>query len=104
VAGGALGGLWGVLIPFGASFFFGLLLGLGLGYAVGEAVSYATNRKAGPPLQAVAVLGVVVAYLARSAVLASEFKNVDIVDILTKDFFGYAVAILGALVASSRVR
>src|SRR3990172_507287 len=35
--GVVLGGLWGLLLPFGTPFFYGLLLGLGLGYAIGEA-------------------------------------------------------------------
>lgn len=102
--GAVLGGIWGLLIPFGASFYFGLLVGLGLGYAVGEAVSAATNRKAGPPLQALAAAGVVAAYLVRSAVLASALKKVAISDILTEDLFGYVVVILGVVVAMGRVR
>src|SRR3990172_1555437 len=85
--GAALGALWGVLLPFGGFFFYGLLLGLGLGYAVGEAVSVATNRKAGPPLQALAALGVAVAYLARGAVLVA--RDVSTVDIVGGDLFGY---------------
>jgi hypothetical protein len=104
LAGALLGGLWGVLIPFGAFFFFAVLLGLGLGYAVGEAVSVSTNRKAGPPLQAIAASGVVVAYLVRSAILASELRHVAAIDIITNDLSGYIVLILGAVVAMGRVR
>jgi hypothetical protein len=103
-SGVALGGLWGVLLPFGASFLFGLLLGLGLGYAVGEAVSWSANRRAGPPLQALAALGVVVAYLVRSAVLASALRGIDLADIVTEDLFGYVVVLLGVVVAMGRVR
>lgn len=102
--GAGLGVIWGVLFPFGAFFFFGLLLGLGLGYAVGEAVSIGTNRKAGPPLQAIAAGGVVVAYLMRSAILASAFGNVAILDIVTEDIFGYIVVVVGIVVAMGRVR
>jgi hypothetical protein len=104
VTGAVLGVLWGALLPFGASFFFGLLLGLGLGYGAGEAVSLATNRKAGPPLQALAAAGVLVAYLVRSAILASAFKNVAVTDIVTDDVFGYVVVVLGVIIAIGRVR
>jgi len=103
-SGAALGLLWGVLFPFGASFFFGLLVGLGVGYAVGEAVSYATNRKAGPPLQALAVAGVVVAYLVRSAILASALRGIAVADIVTDDLFGWAALVVAAVVAMGRVR
>src|SRR3972149_2372442 len=48
-AGGALGALWAVLLPYQLALFFGLGVGLGVGYAVGEVVSLATNRKAGLP-------------------------------------------------------
>ena len=102
--GAVLGAVWGVLLPFGVSFFFGLLLGLGLGYGVGEAVSAAANRKAGPPLQALAAAGVVVAYLVRSAILASTLRNVAVIDILTDDLLGYIVVILGVVVAMGRLR
>ena len=50
------------LIP--ALLFLGLLAIAGTGFVVSEAVSLATNRKRGPPLQGVAVVGVIVSYLA----------------------------------------
>ena len=103
-AGIAMGGLWGLLIPFNSSFFFGLLLGLGLGYAVGETVSLSTNRKIGLPLQVFAGAGVVVAYLVRSAILASPFKHIALMDIVTNDMLGYIVVILGVVIAVGRVR
>jgi len=103
-AGVALGGLWGVLIPFQAGFFFGFLVGLGLGYAVGEAVSVATNRKAGPPLQALAAAGVIVAYLVRSVVLAARLRGYGFTDIVTDDLLGYIVVLLGIVVAMGRLR
>ena len=102
--GAALGALWGVVLPFGTPFFYGLLIGLGLGYGVGEAVSAATNRKAGPPLQAVAAVGVAVAYVARAAVLASALKDVSIREIATADVLGYLVVLLAIVVAMGRVR
>jgi hypothetical protein len=104
LTGALLGGAWGVLVPFGTFFFFGVLVGLGVGYATGEAVSMATNRKAGPPLQALAAGGVVVAYLVRSAILASALRHVAIIDIITNDMSGYIVLVLGAVVAMGRVR
>lgn len=104
VSGAVLGIVWGILLPFAAFFLFGLLLGLGLGYGVGEAVSAATNRKVGPPLQAIAAVGVVVAYLVRSAILASALRGIAITDIVTNDVFGYIVVILGVFVAIGRVR
>ncbi len=104
IGGAALGGLWGGLFSFGIGFYFGLILGLGLGYAIGEAVSVAANRKAGPPLQAMAAGGVVIAYVVRDAVLASALHNVSIRDLLTHDSFGYVVVIFAIVVAASRVR
>ncbi len=104
VSGAVLGIVWGTLLPFAAFFLFGLLLGLGLGYGVGEAVSAATNRKVGPPLQAIAAVGVVVAYLVRSAILASALRGIAITDIVTNDIFGYIVVTLGVFVAIGRVR
>ena len=104
LAGAALGGIWGVLLPFNVSVFLGLLVGLGIGYAIGEAVSVATNRKMGPPLQVAAAAGVILAYLVRSAIVAARLRNVDIGDIVTEDVFGYAVVVLGVIVAVGRVR
>ena len=103
-SGIVLGGLWGVLLPFGPGFLFGLLVGFGLGYAVGEAVSAATNRKVGATLQALAAGGVVVAYLVRSAVLASTLRGFPVSDIVTNDLFGWIVVVLGVVVATSRLR
>ena len=104
VSGAVLGSIWGLVIPFSFSFFLGLLVGVGLGYGVGEAVSIATNRKAGVPLQALAVGGVIIAYLVRSAILASSFRNIELIDIVTDDIFGYIVVVLGAIMAAGRVR
>lgn len=104
VSGAVLGSVWGLVIPFSFSFILGLLVGLGLGYGVGEAVSIATNRKAGAPLQALAAGGVIIAYLVRSAILASSFKNIEVLDIVTDDIFGYIVVVLGAVMAVGRVR
>jgi hypothetical protein len=103
-AGVLAGAAWGLLIPFGPAFFFGLLVGLGLGYVVGEAVSAASNRKAGPPLQAAAVLGVVAAYAVRAAIVLSAYRGIELRELLTGDLFGYVALVLGVIVAMGRVR
>ena len=103
-AGLILGGIWGLFLPFGGFLFFLLLVGLGLGYGVGEAVSVATNRKAGPPLQAIAAAGVVLAYLVRSAILASAFRGIDLGDIVSNDLSGYIAVAIGVAMAIGRVR
>ena len=102
--GAAVGAVWGLLLPFGAGFFFGFLIGLGLGYAVGEAVSVATNRKAGPQLQAAAVAGVIAAYIVRSAIAVSTSRRVEWQDIATDDVMGYIVVLMAIVVAIGRVR
>lgn len=67
-AGVVLGIAWFIFNPL-TFFFFGLIVGLVVGTGVGEAVLLATNRRAGPPLQAAAVGGVVLAYVVRTALL-----------------------------------
>ena len=42
--------------------------------------------------------------LVRSAILASAFRGVDVLDILTEDLFGYIVVGLGVFIAVGRVR
>jgi hypothetical protein len=101
VTGLILGGIWGLLVPFS---FFGLLAGLGVGYCVGEIVSISANRKFGPQLQAIAVAGVIVAFLVRDAVLASQIRNIDTADLLRADMYGWIAAIVGAVVAYGRLR
>ena len=103
-AGAVLGAVWGALLPFTLSFFFGLAIGFGVGYSAGEAVSIAANRKVGPPLQVLAGAAVVIAYLVRSAILASEFRNVALLDIVTSDILGYISVAVGIFVAAGRVR
>lgn len=102
--GAVLGAVWGALLPFGPFLLLAALVGLGLGYVVGEAVSLATNRKAGPPLQAAAVAGVLVALVVRGVILASAVKGIDLQDVLTNDVFGWIAAIIAAVVAMGRVR
>lgn len=71
VAGSVVGVAWWFF--YSLTFVLGwislIAVGLGLGYLVGEAVAMATNRRAGPPLQIIAVSGVLVAYVVRMALL-----------------------------------
>lgn len=95
-AGAALGALWGFLLQD----FLGLItifLGMGLGYGVAESVSLATNRKSGQPLQVVAALGVVLAYVTRNLVAGDAILP-------TNDLFGYVAVIVGVAVATNRLR
>jgi hypothetical protein len=95
-AGAALGAFWGLLLQG----FLGLItifLGIGLGYGVAEPVSLATNRKAGTPLQAVAALGVVLAYVTRNLVAGDPIVPTD-------DLFGYVALIVGVVIAVNRLR
>ena len=96
VSGAALGAVWRVLLP-GRPDFFSLLLAFGLGYAVAEAVSWATNRKSGPPLQVEAAVGVALAYLTRNLLLGLPALPTD-------DLFGYLVVVVGIVVATNRLR
>lgn len=96
MAGAGLGALWGLLLP-GIGGFFAIFLGLGLGYGVAEPVSYATNRKSGPPLQVAAAAGVVLAYAVRN--LAAGYALIP-----TGDLMGYVALLVGVVVAVNRLR
>ncbi len=95
-AGAGLGAVWGALLP-GSIGFFGLLLAALLGYLIAEAVSAATNRKSGTPLQVVAAGGAIAAYLIRNLVAGNELLPAD-------DLFGYIAVIIAGAVAISRLR
>jgi hypothetical protein len=99
-----LGVIWGFLLGTAVGFFFGFFAGIGLGYAMGETVSLATNRKMGPPLQAIAIAGVILAYLVRTAVLAARLDRFGFVDIVTDDLFGYITVVIACFVAAGRLR
>ena len=101
VTGAAIGVAWGIFNPI-TYFFFGVIAGIAVGYGVGEIVSLATNRKAGPPLQAIAVAGVGVAYLARMLFL---FTAGDwIFEDLRVDLGGLIAVGIAAFVAAGRLR
>jgi hypothetical protein len=106
-AGAALGA--GVAIGVAWAFFniityifYGVIAGLAIGYVIGELVSLATNRKAGPPLQAIAVGGVVLAYVMRSALLLGV-GSWGLHD-LRGDLFGLIVTGLAGFIAAGRLR
>ena len=96
VSGAALGALWRIIVPGGLGY-LSLILALLLGYAVGEAVSWATNRKSGPPLQVAAAAGVAVAYVTRNLLLGVSAVPSD-------DLFGYLVVVVAIVVAVNRLR
>lgn len=101
VAGIGVGIVWGIFNPL-TGFFFGILAGLAVGFGVGEGVSLATNRKAGPPLQAIAIGGVGLAYLIRVGFL---FTIGDwVFDDLSVDLFGLIAAGIAAATATGRLR
>jgi hypothetical protein len=106
-AGGALAG--GIAIGTAWWFFnaityvfFGVIAGLAIGYAVGELVSLATNRKAGPPLQAIAVGGAILAYVVRTGLLlgVGNWGTRD----LRADLGGLIVVTLAGFIAAGRLR
>ena len=101
VAGVFIGIAWGIFNPI-TYFFFGVIVGLVVGYGVGEGVSIATNRKAGPPLQAVAIGGVAIAYLVRLGFLFSVGNWVF--DDLTVDLAGLIALGIAAVTAVGRLR
>lgn len=100
-AGAAIGIAWAFfnLITY---IFYGVVAGIAIGYATGELVSLATNRRAGPPLQAIAVGGVIVAYLVRVGLL---FTIGDwVLKDLRTDMFGLIVLGLAGFIAAGRLR
>ncbi len=101
-AGIALGIVWAIFNPV-TYFFFGAVAGLAVGYGAGELISLATNRKAGPPLQAIAVSAVVLAYLVRTSSLlllsnAWTFQDVRF------DLNGLIALGIGCFIAAGRLR
>ena len=100
-AGIAAGIAWWLFNPL-SYVFYGVIAGLAIGYAIGELVSLGTNRRAGPPLQAIAVGGVVLAYAVRVALLFAlgtwVFRD------LRQDLFGLISLVLAGFIAAGRLR
>jgi hypothetical protein len=101
VAGVVVGFAWWFF--YVANFgFFAILFGLAAGYAIGEIVSVAANRRRGPPLQAIAVAGVVLAYGMRVGLIMSASGAG--LDFLRVDLFGPIAAVVAGFVAAGRLR
>lgn len=100
-AGLAIGTAWAFfnIITY---IFYGVIAGLAIGYVIGELVSLATNRKAGPPLQAIAVGGVALAYVVRTGLLLGV-GSWGLRD-LRSDVLGLVVAGLAGFIAAGRLR
>ena len=100
-AGIVIGIAWWLFNPL-TVFFYGVVAGLAFGYAIGELVSIGTNRRAGPPLQAAAVGGVVLAYLVRVALLLVVgtwgFRDLRV------DLTGLIAVTLAGFIAAGRLR
>ena len=100
-AGLVLGVTWWLFNGL-STFYFGVLAGLAIGYAAGELVSVATNRKAGPPLQAMAVGSVVLAYVIRVGLL---FAVGDwVVHDLRVDLAGLIALGIAGFISAGRLR
>jgi len=95
VVGAGTGVIWWLFNALTYGFIFVLLIGFALGYMISEAVSLAANRKLGPPLQIIAVGGVIFAYLVRTGLLIvvdgwgfDELRLIDAFALLAVVFAG----------------
>jgi len=99
VTGALLGALWGLILPPRTDNLSFISLGVAfiVGYLVARAISYAANRRSGTPLQIVALIGIVCAYILRNLVGGQAV-------IVTDDIAGHIAAVLAAVVAYFSVR
>jgi len=101
VAGAVAGGVWALFNIF-TFIFFGIIPGLLVGYGIGQAVSLAANRRSGPPLQAIAVAGVPIAYVLRVTLL---FTLDDwVLRDLRLDLGGLIAVTIAVFIAAGRLR
>jgi hypothetical protein len=100
-AGVAIGVAWAFfnLVTY---FLYGAIAGLAIGYAIGEIVALSTNRRAGPPLQAIAVGGVALAFAVRVGLLL-VIGSWNLHDVRT-DAFGLIAVAIAAFIAAGRLR
>jgi hypothetical protein len=92
-----LGAIW-PFIPLGGFFLF--FIALVIGYVIGEAVSLAVNRKRGPGLQIIVGISVVVSYVVRSLIEASDLGLFN----AFVTVYGLIALILGIIVAVGLLR
>jgi hypothetical protein len=102
VGGAAMGVGWWAFNYLTYQFYFGILTGLMLGFLIGELVAVACNRRAGPPLQAIAVAGVIIAYAVRMALVFT--LDGWILEDLRYDAEGLIATVLGCFIAASRLK
>lgn len=88
---------WWWIIPEGLGLFFAVVLGLGFGWVMFRAIEFASQGKRGAPLQVLAGLGLVIAYLLRNTLL-------DAGPIPSGDLTGITVTAVAILVAVSQLR
>ncbi len=92
----SVGGVaWALLLSQVRFPYLNFIIALGLGYLAGEAVSLATNRKRGLPLQVIAGVALGLAYLVSSLLLDTR---------LFLDLFGLIALGLGIMLAVGRLR
>jgi hypothetical protein len=101
-AGGLAVGVAWAFFNLVTYFLYGALAGLAIGYAIGEIVSLSTNRRAGPPLQAMAVGGVVLAFVVRLGLLLL-IGGWGLHDVRT-DIVGLIAVSVAAFMAAGRLR
>lgn len=99
VLGVVMGAVWGFLLPGGPRVgLFGILIALILGTPVGyffaDMLGRVTNRKRGPVMQALAVAGLVIAWLVHAAVGG----------VLQGDLFGLVLVVAASAAAIGRLR
>jgi hypothetical protein len=101
--GAATGVAWWLFnaLTYGGIFVF--VVGIGMGYAVGETVSLAANRRAGPPLQVIAVAGVILAYAVRTGLLI-VVDDWTLSALRVIDAFALVAVALAGFIAVQRLR
>jgi hypothetical protein len=95
-AGAIIGAAWGLLLPGGFGFFT-IFLGVGIGWVVVTAITLATNKKLGPVMQTIAILGVLLAYLVRNVTAGYAL-------IPTDDLGGLLALAAGVIFAFNQLR
>jgi hypothetical protein len=91
-----VGAAWAALLGTSGIPFMSFILGLGLGWLIAECISYATNRRQGPPLAAMGALAAVLSYFTRNIALGEPL-------FIQGDLTGYIIAGVAAVFAFSRL-